>query len=110
MYFLILLETRCECGIFLLGDRTNTVNTRMKKGKQDNCRCCDKELLQALRNIEFELRFLKCQQSMNCMDYALPLLLIGLLGGPFNSSASRWNKEEVEKFCREQKEKEKENI
>lgn len=84
--------------------------TRMKKEKRDTGRCSDKEVLQLLRNIDFELRALRCQNSLNCMDYVLPLLLIGLLGGPFNSSASRWNKEEVEKFCREQKEKEKENI
>ena len=81
----------------------------MKKEKQDTGReSCDKEVLQALRNLEFEVRSLKCRQDLCCMDLALPLLLIGLLG--FNSSASRWNKEEVEEFCREQKEKEKENI
>ena len=98
------------CGIFLAGDRNKHRYTRMKKRNDDNCRCCGKEVLQALRSIEFEVRSLKCRQDLCCMDYVLPLLLIGLLGGSFNSGASRWNKEEVEEFCREQKEKGKGNI
>ena len=101
------MEIRRECGIFYPVTETSTENTRMKKEKQDTGReSCDKEVLQALRNLEFEVRSLRCRQDLCLMDYVLPLLLIGLLGGSFNSSAFRWNKEEVEEFCREQKEKE----
>jgi hypothetical protein len=99
-----LLERAEICAIFSTGDTTRHQNIpTMKKERKNNCRCSDKEILQSLRNIDFELRALRCQQSFSCMDYVLPLMLMAVLG--FRLSSGPWSKEDMEDFQKRQKEK-----
>lgn len=81
----------------------------MKKERKNNCRCSERELLREVlslvKTLDFEVRSMKWQHSLSSMDMFLPLLLIGLLGGPFNASASSWKKEDMEAFQKRQKEK-----
>jgi hypothetical protein len=84
-------------------------NTRMTTAKNDTGRCSERELLREVlslvKTLDFEVRSMKWQHSLSCFDMFLPLLLIGLLGGPFNSNAANWRKEDMEEFMKKQKEK-----